>query len=947
VTAPRSRREVAFSTSARALVGREDELELLQGLLRRPRGLIAVSMTGDPGIGKTRLLAELRLDAQRQGAATVLVRGTADTRSLHLWMLQDLVEQLAAALPLDESARGELCGAFDVLAGDTTPSAIGTRYRLWDTVVRLIERAAEDVPLLICLDDAHWVDPASTEFLVHLLGRHVDAHAVLVLSHRPRQTPGGLAGALAEAPQLERLELGPLSEPAMAQLVGAPFDPAFAPAGGNPLYLLALAEGRADEPAPGYWSRRLGADLHGAPVDTRTVAHAAAVLGDPIPVELLPPVAELSTSRVAAALDQLAEYDLIRSDDSGGLVFRHPLVARAVYADCPVQWRREAHHRSATALRDAHAPPVAQAPHLLQSAREGDVGAAVALADAADAVSLRDPVTAVNWYERSLSLLPPRGADLNCRVAYARARALCLSGRLSEGSAALHTLLDGSLPAPSHQQAVALAAATHRLLGQHEQSAALLQRELDDVGGVDPARVDSGQDMVVNATALFVELAATELVQRDWEAARRYAAAAVGSVDPADRPLRGASESIHALALCRAGDVPAARTACDRAAVLVDGLTDDELASRPEAALWAGDAERCLARYRAALRHQQRAIDLARGRGLDPVVVQLLLGQARARTRLGQLRSARRCAEQACDLAAGTGSRYLLAQARMGLAATNTLLGDHDAAERLGRQVSDGADGCGDTPPTLARAILAWGRLEGGDARGCQEEVLTTTGGPDLPMVDLLSRPAWYHLLTRAAVGVDDVVAAKCWVERAREAARTLAGGVGGATAAFALLAEAELLQATGSSPEAALAAHEAAERFDRSGNVLDAACAALLAGQAHAASGARKQALDTLAGAEASFLHCGAMSKHAETARELRRLGRRVPVRADRGQLGGSLTGREKEVARLVAAGLTNREIGGELYLSEKTVERHLSHLFLKLQVSNRAAVAATMTRS
>jgi DNA-binding NarL/FixJ family response regulator len=71
------------------------------------------------------------------------------------------------------------------------------------------------------------------------------------------------------------------------------------------------------------------------------------------------------------------------------------------------------------------------------------------------------------------------------------------------------------------------------------------------------------------------------------------------------------------------------------------------------------------------------------------------------------------------------------------------------------------------------------------------------------------------------------------------------------------------------------------------------------------------------------------------------------VPVRADRGQLGGSLTGREKEVARLVAAGLTNREIGGELYLSEKTVERHLSHLFLKLQVSNRAAVAATMTRS
>jgi DNA-binding CsgD family transcriptional regulator len=946
MTTPVAGRDFTPSTSARLLVGRERELELLKGLLRRPRGLTAVSMSGEPGIGKTRLLAELRLDAQGRGAGTVLVRGTADARSLHLWLLRDLTEQLAAALPLAEATCGEVTGLLEVLARDTTPSTVGTRYRVWDAVVRLLEKVADSVPLLVGIDDAHWADPASTEFLAHLLGRRVDAHVALVLCHRPRQTPDGLARAMAEAPRLERFDLGPLSEPAGAQLVGAPLGSAFAAAAGNPLYLLALAERRADETTRGAWSRRLSADLVGAPLDTRIVAHAAAVLGDPIPIELLPQVAELSRTRVVAALDQLADDDLIRSDDSGNLNFRHPLVARAVYDDCPVHWLREAHSRSATALRHTHAPPAAQAPHLLRSARVGDVDAAAALADAADDLVLPDAATALAWYDRALSLLPAQAADLRCRVAYSRARALCLSGRLSEGSVALHELLDGSLPALPHRQALALAAATHRLLGQYEQAAALLRRELGDLGVLDPSRVGSGQDRVGGVTTLFVQLAATVLAQGKWEAARRYGAAAVASADSADRPSRAAAESIHALVLCVAGDMPAARTAGDRAAVLVDGLTDDELASRPEAALWTAEAEVCLTRYRSGLRHHQRAIDLARGRGLYPILAQLLLGQARVLTRLGHLRSASRCAEEACELASGTGSLYLLWEARLGAAATSTLLGDHEAAQRLGRQVGDGADGCCETPPALAKALLAWGRLETGDARGCQEEVLASAGGPDLPLIDPLSRPAWYHVLTRAAVAVDDVVAAKCWVERAREAASALAGGVG-TTAAFTLLAEAELLQPTGSAPEAAFAAHEARERFHSAGNVLDAAGAALLAGQAHAASGARKQALDALAGAEASFLHCGAMSKHAETVRELRRLGRRVPVHGDRGQLGGLLTGREKEVARLVAAGLTNREIGGELYLSEKTVERHLSHLFLKLRVSNRAAVAATMTQS
>jgi DNA-binding CsgD family transcriptional regulator len=86
--------------------------------------------------------------------------------------------------------------------------------------------------------------------------------------------------------------------------------------------------------------------------------------------------------------------------------------------------------------------------------------------------------------------------------------------------------------------------------------------------------------------------------------------------------------------------------------------------------------------------------------------------------------------------------------------------------------------------------------------------------------------------------------------------------------------------------------------------------------------------------------------------ARELRRLGQRVPRRGRRGGAGAgagplaALSDREREVAELVAAGRTNREIAAELFLSKRTVDTHLAHVFEKLGVSSRAAVAAVVAR-
>ena len=131
-------------------------------------------------------------------------------------------------------------------------------------------------------------------------------------------------------------------------------------------------------------------------------------------------------------------------------------------------------------------------------------------------------------------------------------------------------------------------------------------------------------------------------------------------------------------------------------------------------------------------------------------------------------------------------------------------------------------------------------------------------------------------------------------------------------------------------------------------GNRLDAARAHLLAGKALGG----REATAALLAAEAGFAEAGARRLRDEAARELRRRGRRVarqgarrPRRPENGV--GALTDREREVAELLADGHTNRRIADQLHLSPKTVETHIAHIFEKLEVRSRAAVAAAIART
>ena len=130
----------------------------------------------------------------------------------------------------------------------------------------------------------------------------------------------------------------------------------------------------------------------------------------------------------------------------------------------------------------------------------------------------------------------------------------------------------------------------------------------------------------------------------------------------------------------------------------------------------------------------------------------------------------------------------------------------------------------------------------------------------------------------------------------------------------------------------------------------MDGERARILAGRALAAAGERERAIEELNRARAALGEAGAPRLADAAARELRKLGLRVPRAGAQGRSANgleSLSAREREIAELVALGRTNREIAIDLHLAQKTVENHLGRVFSKLDISSRAALAGLVAQS
>ena len=955
------------------LVGRAAELEAID----RALGELCDGQTarlviqGEPGIGKTRLLAELAKRADARGCTVLGGSASELERDLPFWVFVDALDEYVAGLDprlaaaLSDEVRSELA---HVLPSVSEPvSGGGTllqdeRYRAHRAVRELLEQLAARRPLVLALDDVHWADAASVELLTALLRSPPDAAVLVVMAARPRQISDRLAAALERADRqggLARLELGGLPREAAGDLLGDAVgreraDELFEEAGGNPFYLqqLARTQGAGGSPLAGAALEAVGVpaaviaslaeELGLLSDDTRRVLRGAAVAGDPFEPELAAAAAGADDATAMAAFDELLDLGLVRPTDvPRRFRFRHPLVRRAVYESAPGGWLLGAHERCAQVLAERGAPAAARAHHVEFAARHGDPAAVAVLTQAGTAAILRAPASAARWFSAALRLMPDAApAEQRVGLLLARARALAAQGRLAESHA---DLLESIALAPAEAvglrvQLTTTCAGVERLLGRHEEAHARLVAGLDQLP--DPAAAD--------AISLMIELAIDALFRAEPEAVRDWATRALGAArELGERPLIAAAAAMLALGHAVAGSIGEAQAAYDEATALVAAMSDEELTARVDAAAYLCSAATFLDRYDDAVAHAERALRLGRAAGhLHPTLIPALGAAHFMRGRLSEAAEVLDAGVEAARLAGITQSMAWMLRNRSLLSA---LAGDLPAALEMAEEALELTRRL-DESVLSAWAAMVVARASVMAGRSQRAVDVLEGSGDDEPLRRIPG--AW------RAMGLESLATAHADLGHGDEAARAAAAAEAHAAAlglpmatAWAQRAAAAVALHAGEPAAAAKRALASAAAAEQVGAVIEAALSRMLAGRALAAAGEQDRAAAEIERAAATFEACGALPHRDAAEQELRRLGRTVHRRTPKGSADGvgveTLTQRERQVAALVVDRKTNPEIAAELFLSLKTVETHLRNIFRKLDVSSRVELARTVERA
>ncbi len=959
------------------LVGRAHELgsfeQLLAELRLGPPG--AIELTGEPGIGKTRLLREVAARAAALGYLVLSGAASELEHDLPFSVFVDALDEYVAGLEpnrlavLDSQVQAELAHVFpslSALAGRHEVALQHERYRSHRAVRELLQRLAAPTPLVLVLDDVHWADSASVELLGALLRRPPAAAVLMVVAARPRQLSERLSAALERAHReggLTRMELGPLSPLEARAFVSDARDPAEAAAlyeasGGNPFYLQQLARAleRAGGAAPAAAELCLALEVPSAVAaalseelavvsePARLALAGAAVAGDPFEPELVAAAAGSSEECTLDAVDELLQFDLIRQTDvPRRFRFRHPLVRRAVYETTPAGWRLGAHFRCAEALAKRGAAAAARAHHVERSARQGDLSAVAVLREAGEAAARLAPESAAKWFHGALRLLPETAPVRDrAELLLARAWTLAAAGRFTESHESVLeavALVPGQPPALCTTVTTACAS-VERFLGRYAHAHTRLVSALRVLP--EPASVERVE--------LLIELTLNEFYRSRYEAMRGWAALAVSAAtEVGDAALIAAAAVMPAFADAMTGPTETARSRHAEAAALVDELSDDELSLRPDAAGWLAIAEVYLDLYAEADAHASRALALARATGRGDPLHRLYPVLPRVWYVRGRLADAAELLDGAIEAGRLLGSPPALAGNLFNRSVVALAVGDLDIALataeeslELTRDLDEGF------VTAWAAARLAGVLSETGQPDRAVELLLGRAGGADLTLIPGGWRAYWLELLTRCWLALDRRGEAERAAVRAEVTAAAVRLPLATAWADRAVAAVALQSGDTTRAIERALASAEAAQR---AGAPIESALSRTLAGRALARAGERNRALAELQRAAATFDACGALRYRESAERELGRLGPRPHRRTRPGKpkVAGieSLTERELEVARLVVDRHTNAQIAAALFLSPKTVETHLRNIFHKMGVTTRVALARAVERA
>ncbi|WP_345525536.1 BTAD domain-containing putative transcriptional regulator [Nocardioides endophyticus] len=344
-----------------SLAGRDDELAALTGLIDQvvagTGSLAFVALTGEPGIGKSRLAIELATYADEQGVTIAWGRCSQDDGAPALWPWATVLERLGSALPSTDD-------------GDDGAAA----FRAWETVVQTVISAAEKAPLLLVLDDLHWADTSSLRvlrLLTEAVAAESPARLLVLATWREYPVPTGALAEVTEALARKhalRFQLRGISAEATAQVFAqvaqaAPND-ADADAlrertEGNPFFLVEyarlardgdlaalMAEGRPPAAVHEVLSRRLA---HLDPA-TQDLLQTASVVGRIFDLSTLALIADTDEEAALDRLDPAIEAGLVAEDGVDRFRFNHALVRDTVLAGLPQSRRARVHARAAEAL---------------------------------------------------------------------------------------------------------------------------------------------------------------------------------------------------------------------------------------------------------------------------------------------------------------------------------------------------------------------------------------------------------------------------------------------------------------------------------------------------------------------------------------------------------------------------------------------------------------------
>jgi DNA-binding CsgD family transcriptional regulator len=914
--------------------GRDAELASIGVQLDRVRSGIGavVLIEGEPGMGKTRLLAEAarvaRRLAFRVGAGAAEPGGEVVELAPLMTALFD-----GSHSPLDRSGLREL------------HSLPEQRYWLLQDLQAMLERSALDGPLVISLDDLQWGDSGTAAALRALPVRLADLPIAWILAFRPDQGSAPLLGAIEHLEQsgAERIVLGPLDDAAVAQVAGDVMDaePGDAlldmvkGARGSPFLLMELLSGLRDEDLvrvvagqaelvearlPHRVESTMRERLRGVSAPAREGATAAASLGRRFSFADLATMLDRPAAALLGPVEELIDGGmLVESGDR--LAFRHDVTREAVRESVPVSARRALDRQAADMLLSAGAAPVDVAAQIAASAELGDEQAISILLRAGEALATTDPGAGADLGRRALELAP-RDHELRGALLAQTAVLLHSAGRVDEARAFADTHLRDALPAEQEAEVLLGIAGMFRVPPDARVAVGRQALALPEL----PAHVRAR-----HLAALFHNL----LVGGRPEEAKAIHAEVAAAVQ-----ATGDANSAFAFTLAESvtaygdGRYQEALDVTEQAASAGIGTTD-----------WARErlAQEWRCEIRTVLDHVDDSLRLAADgiaaaqRDRNGWAIRIFeIWRGRQLHQLGRLADAGAILEG--QFSPETGDRFIGALDAAGIVALGRVAlhqGNGRLQQRTARLARDLLE---DTTPNFRREavwLLALQTMATGDPEAAHGWLCALGEDQRTAILPLFPIDVTDEIpLVRIALGAgDDELAEVAAAQADRRAQRNPGVATIVATAAHVrglLESDVEALE-------------RAVDLFATGPRPLAGGYALEDLGVARARAGATDAAIEALDGALVRYTEAGATWDAGRVRSRHRDHGvRRRVVARERAETGwAAMTDSELAVARRVAEGLTNREVAEQLFVSPHTVSSHLRSVFTKLDINSRLALA------